>query len=103
MNWKECGRKRSGGNYKVQAMNLPGGTEESHEDPQDNRSAGRDVKLETSRIRSRNVNHSATTFGLRWEKLKWKTPNKTSCYNARGKSILFYSWENSVEFEANAW
>jgi hypothetical protein len=46
MNWKECGRKRSGGNFKVQAMNLPGGTEESHEDPQDNRSAGRDVKLE---------------------------------------------------------
>jgi hypothetical protein len=46
INCKGCERKRSWPNYKVRSRNLPIGTEENHEDlNQDNRSLSRDLNL----------------------------------------------------------
>jgi hypothetical protein len=43
MNWKECGRKWSWPNFKVQSHHSHGCTEENHENPQDSQSLARDL------------------------------------------------------------
>jgi hypothetical protein len=46
MNWKGFGRKRSWPNTNVLSLNLPGGTEEKHENPrQDSRTPNLDLNL----------------------------------------------------------
>jgi hypothetical protein len=55
--------KRPWPNFKVLSRDSPGGTEENHGNlNQNSRSPGPRIEAEISRIRSRSVNHSATTF-----------------------------------------
>jgi hypothetical protein len=64
MNWKGFGRKRSRPAFKVLSRHSPGGTEENHETlNRDSRLPGPRYEPRTSRIESRSVNHSTTTFG----------------------------------------
>jgi hypothetical protein len=42
-NWKGCRSKQSLPNFKVLSQNVPRGTEENHETPQDSRSPFRDL------------------------------------------------------------
>jgi hypothetical protein len=66
MKLKGFGRKMSWPSFKVRSQNLPGGTDEEHEKLQ----TGQPVFVaqfepETSRIRSRSVDHSTTGFGTK--------------------------------------
>jgi hypothetical protein len=63
MNWQGFGRKRSWPNFKVVSRHWPGETEKNHEFNQDSRSPGQRIETGTSRIRSKSVNRSTTTFG----------------------------------------
>jgi hypothetical protein len=54
---------------EVPSRHLPGGTEENHKAHQSGSVSGRRFEPATSRIRSRSVNHSTTTFDLRKAKL----------------------------------
>jgi hypothetical protein len=64
MNWKGFCKKRSWNNFKVLSWHSPGGTEKNHEIlNQDSWLPGPSYELGTSRILSRSVNHSNTTFG----------------------------------------
>jgi hypothetical protein len=64
MDWKGFDRKRSWSNFKVLIRHSPGGTEENHEIHHDGRSRGPWIEPGTFLVRSRSVDHSATTFGL---------------------------------------
>jgi hypothetical protein len=62
MNWKGFVMKRSWPNFKVLPRHLPGGTGENQENPQSGQPvSGPRSETGTSRIRSRSVDHSATT------------------------------------------
>jgi hypothetical protein len=66
MNWKGFGRKRSLPNFKVklQFLHLSGGTEEKHKILQTVQPVpGPSFELNTSRTRSRSVNHWTAAFG----------------------------------------
>jgi hypothetical protein len=66
MNWKGFGRKRSWPNFKVISRNSLGGTEENYENlNQGSRSPDPRFEPGISRIRSKSVNHSTTTFGMK--------------------------------------
>jgi hypothetical protein len=65
MNRKGFGRKLSSPNFKVPSRYSPGGPVKNHENlSQDSRSPGSKIEHGNSRIRSRSVNHTATTFGV---------------------------------------
>jgi hypothetical protein len=59
------GRMRLWSNFKAVSRNSPGGTEENHENfNQDSLSQEQRIEPETSRIGSMSVNHSTTKFGF---------------------------------------
>jgi hypothetical protein len=63
MNWKGFGRRRSWPNFNVLSRHSPGGTEKNYEKIcQGIRSSGPRFEPGTSRLRSKNVNHSTTMF-----------------------------------------
>jgi hypothetical protein len=63
MNWKGFGRKWSWPNFKVLYQHFFGGTKRNHEKLQSGYPvSGSRIEAETSRTRSRSVNHSTTTF-----------------------------------------
>jgi hypothetical protein len=65
MNWEGCRRKRPFPNFKVLSWHSPGGTEEGHEKHQSGWSVSIPLfETMTSRLLSRRVNHSSTTFGV---------------------------------------
>jgi hypothetical protein len=64
MNWKGFSRKQSWPNFKVLSLHSHGRTEEKHKSlNHDSRSLRLRFESGTSRIRSKRVNHSTTTFG----------------------------------------
>jgi hypothetical protein len=64
MSWKGFGRKRLWPNFKVLSRHSPEGTEENHENlNQNSQLLGPRFEPKTSGIRSRTVNHSTLTFG----------------------------------------
>jgi hypothetical protein len=68
VNWKGFSRKRSWPSFKVLSQHQPGETEANHENlNQDILSPGPKFELRTSRIRSRTVNDSTTTFSSRFQ------------------------------------
>jgi hypothetical protein len=71
LNWEVLLRKRSWPDFKVLSWKSPGGTEESHEKPQNTRTSGRDLKPGPSE-RSRSVRSSTWAVLSIFRDTKWK-------------------------------